>query len=216
MSGPIHLYVSSSSELVGERETVAQIVAALPVGLGWRISHTPLSGPLDALVGMDALDALLQSCDLYALVLGQDLSAPMGFEVRSELARRKRASSGYPGGVRLVGAYRKECTRSPSAQDAIRNLELAWQPYSTLEAFGAHLKRDLLKALLEVGPELGLDLADVARLLRDQRTKEEGAQATEEEAGTGHAGRSGRILGREVWQPREQGQDDDANNSSPA
>lgn len=199
MSGPIHLYVSSSSDLATEREAVGQIVAALPVTLGWQISQTPLSGPLDEMLDVAELDARIQDCDLYVLALGQDLTAPMGFEVRSVLARGP-----HPGGARLVGAYLKACTRSPSAQDAMRTLDLTWQRYSSAAAFGARFKRDLVRALLDVGPTLGLDLADLEHLLKGQ--PEEGTEAVEEETvGLGHAGRSGRILGREVWQGGETG-----------
>jgi hypothetical protein len=194
MSGPVQLYVSSSSELSAERESIGQIVAALPVTLGWQISHTPLPGSLDAGLGIVELGARLQDCDLYALVLGQDLNAPMGFELRTILAS----------GRRPLGAYRKECSRSPSAQDAVRTLDVKWQRFSSLAAFSASFKRDLLRALLGVGPALGLDLADVERLLKDQQS--EGSESTDlgVDRRRGEAGHSGRILGREVWQAGEQ------------
>jgi hypothetical protein len=57
-----------------------------------------------------------------------------------------------------------------------------------------------LRALLDVGPSLGLDLADVERLLKDAQAEGTPAEEMEEPAGQGHAGQSGRILGREVWQ----------------
>jgi hypothetical protein len=216
MSGPIHLYVSSSYELAAEREMIGQIVAALPVSLGWQISHTPLSGPLDAMLGNAELDTMIQECDLYAVVLGRDLSAPMGYEVRTALARRKRAQSGYTADVRLVGAYRKECTRSPSAQDAVRTLEVTWQPYAGVEAFSTRFKRDLAQALLDIGPGLGLDLADAVRLLIDRWIKGGKAPEREGEGGEEHAGRGARILGREVWQAGAQGEYGDSDDLSPA
>ena len=200
MSGPIHLYVSSSSDLSAEREAIGQIVAALPMTLGWRISHTPLSGTPDAMLRMAELEMRIRDCDLYALVLGQDLTAPMGFEVRSGLAGGRR-----PVGARLLGAYRKECTRSPSAQDAVRTLDVAWQRYADSAAFGMRFRRDLLRALLEVGPSLGLDLADMEQLAKDQQAEGAEPKGVEGDVGRGHAGRSGRILGREIWQAEEQG-----------
>ena len=202
MSGLIHLYISSSSDLVAEREAVGQIVAALPVSLGWQISHTPLPGSPDALLSLAELAARIEQSDLYALVLGQDLTAPMGFEVRSALGRRP-----YTSGARLVGTYRKECTRSPSARDAVRTLEVTWQRFSDVAAFGAAFKRDLLDVLLDVGPALGLDLADIEGLVKGQRAEEREAEAPDGDVGRGHAGRTGRILGREIWQTGEQGRD---------
>ena len=193
MSGPIHLYVSSSSDLSPEREAIGRIVAALPVTIGWQISHTPLAGSpaagAPAMLGLAELEIRIRDCDLYALVLGQDLTAPMGFEVRSALSS-----------ARLLGAYRKACSRSPSAQDAVRTLDVEWQRYADPAAFAARFRRDLLRALLDVGPSLGLDLADVERLLKDTQAEGTQAEEMEEPAGQGHAGRSGRILGREVWQ----------------
>jgi hypothetical protein len=200
MSGPIHLYISSSAELVAEREAIGQIVAALPVTLGWEIDHTPLSGTPDALLSLAALEMRIQSFDLYAIVLGQDLTAPMGFEVRSALADGRGLT-----GARLVGAYRKECTRSPSAQDAVRTWELKWKQYADSAGFGKLFRRDLLRALLDVGPSLGLDLADIERLIKDQQAEGPEATGAEGDVGRGHAGRSGRILGREIWQVEEQG-----------
>jgi hypothetical protein len=201
VSGPIHLYVSSSSELAAEREAVGQIVAALPVTLGWQISHTPLSlssaQDASALPGNTELGMRIEECDLYALILGQDFTAPMGFEVRSALARGQR-----PGGGHLMGAYRKECTHSPSARDAVRTLEVSWKPYSNLAAFGAAFKRDLVRILLDVGPSLGLVLVDMALLLKSQQTEGEESDGTDKVA-EDHAGHGGRILGREVWHTGE-------------
>jgi hypothetical protein len=200
LSGPIHLYISSSEDLGLEREAVGQVVAALPLTLGWQISHTPLPGSLDAGLGMKELDARIRRCDLYALILGRDLNAPMGYELRSVFTSRQC----------LLGAYRKECSRSPSARDAVRTLDVVWQRFSGLSAFRARFRRDLLQALLEVGPTLGLDLADVERLLKDQQAEDaETALAVSDRHRSvldprGGAGYSGRILGREVWQPGEQ------------
>jgi hypothetical protein len=200
MTGPIHLYVSSSNDLIVEREAIGQVVAALPLTLGWQISHTPLPGLVDSELGLDELTMRIQSCDLYAVVLGADLTAPMGFELRTLLAS----------GRQPIAAYRKQCNRSPSAQDALRVLDVAWKGFSTLLELRATFRRDLLRALLDVGPSLGLDLGDVERLLEDRRG--EGAEAAEgqEDRQTtfpdrpGGADRSGRILGREVWQERRQ------------
>jgi hypothetical protein len=143
------------------------------------------------------LGRLVQSCDLHALLLGGDFSAPIGFEVRSALAS----------GRCTLGAYRKECTRSPSAQDAVRTLEVRWQPYSTLSAFRSLFKRDLLRALLDEGSALGLDMTDVERLVQERQAagaiSDDTAERRLEASGPRGAGNSGRILGREVWQTGE-------------
>jgi hypothetical protein len=191
MSRPIHLYVSSSPDLYAEREAVAQIVAALPLTIGWRIGHTPPPGqPMEDEV------VRVGECDLYAVILGHDFAAPMGFELRQVLAH----------GQRPTGAYRKDCTFSPSAQEAVRTLDISWQRFSTLEAFRAMFRRDMLRAVLQQATALGLELDEVQRLVKLSREAEvEDSAKGEPERGQGDAGRSGRILGREVWEagPRE-------------
>jgi hypothetical protein len=123
----------------------------------------------------------------------------MGFEARSALARGRRPK----GGGHFLGAYRKACTQSPSARDAVRSLEVSWQPYASLSAFVDMFKHDLVKTLLDVGPLLGLVLVDMVLLERRQAQGEEPA-VTGQGVGQDHAGLSGRILGREVWQAGEQ------------
>lgn len=195
MRGPIQLYVSSSSELSAEREAIGQIVAGLPVTLGWQINHTPLPGSVDGGLGFVELGARVAACDLYSLILGQDFDAPMGFELRSFLETSRRP----------LGAYRKECNRSPSAQDAVRTLDVSWQSFSSLTGFSTRFRRDLLRGLLEAGPALGLDLTDVEQLLKGQEPEGlEGSRDSGDASRQGGADRSGRILGREVWQVEEQ------------
>lgn len=200
VSKPIHLYVSSSPDLSVEREAIAQVVAALPLAIGWRIGHTPLPGQLES-----ASTAAVEECDLYALLLGHDFSAPMGQELR--LARAL--------GRAPFGAYRFECTLSPSAQDALRTLDLAWQRFSSAEQFRTMFRRDLLQAVLRQATTLGLALGEVERLMEQKRQPDaprlrgaaSGADADDSGAGAervdrrrSEAGRSGRILGREVWE----------------
>ena len=143
MSRPIHLYVSSSPDLYVEREAVAQIVAALPLTIGWRIGHTPPPGQL-----IEDNVVRVVECDLYSVILGHDFAAPMGFELRQALAR----------GQRPMAVYRKDCSFSPSAQEAVRTLDVPWQRFSSLEAFRSMFKRDLLQAVLQQATALGLEL----------------------------------------------------------
>jgi hypothetical protein len=120
----------------------------------------------------------------------------MGFELRQALAS----------GRRPIAAYRRDCTFSPSAQEAIRTTDVAWQRFSTLEGFRSTFRRDLLQAVLQQATTLGLELDEVQRLveLSGEAAGEDSASGAAER-GRGDAGRSGRILGREVWEagPRE-------------
>jgi hypothetical protein len=189
MPRPIHLYVSSSPDLTVEREVVAQVVATMPLTIGWRIGHTPLPGQL----GSESV-ARVEDCHLYAVILGHDFAAPMGQELRLAVAR----------GRSPFAAYRYECTLSPSALDALRTLDLTWQRFSSPEELRARFRRDLLQAVLKQATMLRLELDEVQRLLEQAREIE----ADADQSATGRrpgrrrteAGRSGRILGREVWE----------------
>jgi hypothetical protein len=181
---PIHLFVSSSHDLALERDVVGQVVAEMPLTLGWQIAHTP--GP--DLPDADDLAHVMQ-CDLYVLLLGQDFSAPMG----AELQQAQRMD-------KVPLAYRKRCTRSPSSQDAIRRLDLDWHPFATLRALHALLSRDLLRALLQQAVRLGLDLDELERLLARAQAEAEAVGQDQVRRRRGEAGKSGVILGREVWE----------------
>ncbi|MBN1639789.1 MAG: hypothetical protein JXA09_01045 [Anaerolineae bacterium] len=181
----VRLFVSSSPDLVAEREVVSQVVAQLPLTIGWQIDHTPLPGE-----GAPAGDARAAACDLYVMLVGQDFAAPMG----AELARATRAER-----QRLY--YRKLCAPSPSAQDAVRRVRAEWRSFSTLDALRRWFQHDLLQALLRRAEELGLDMVELERLL-SLAQEETGALQGPPEPGAerGEAGRSGIILGREVWE----------------
>lgn len=181
MPKPIHLFVSSSPDMQAEREIVGQVVAQLPVTLGWRIGHTPRTG-----VAEEDRALWVEECDLYVLILGQDFAAPMGDELR-RVANK---------GIKPM-AYRKVCTPSPSAQNTIRYIALDWHVFNRPDEFRQMLTRDLLHALINQASKLELVLVDLAGLVRlfeslNKRPEQEpGPKQTD-------AGRGGVILGREV------------------
>ena len=72
-SRPVIVYISAASDLMAEREALARMIAGLPVTLPWRIIQTS--------TGAEPLDlASLQAADLYFLVMGSDIRAPVGLE----------------------------------------------------------------------------------------------------------------------------------------
>jgi hypothetical protein len=183
MARPIHLFVSSSPELQAEREIVGQVVAKLPLTIGWRIDHTPSPGSPGS--------GDVARCDLYVLILGQDFAAPMGAELRQATAVGRSPL-----------AYRKRCTHSPSSQDALRRLQIAWRSFSALDELRAAFTQDLLQAMLRQATELGLELGELEGLLELAR-QVDGERERGEGSGPqrGDAGKSGVILGREIWEP---------------
>lgn len=187
MSKPVYLYVSSSPGLQLEREVVGRVVARLPLTLGWEIDHTPLPGD----PARDSL-ARVTACDLYLLILGHDFAAPMGAELRHALSVGRQPL-----------AFRKKCTQSPSSQDVVRRMELEWRTFANLDTLRVWVARDLLQALLRQATVLGLDLNELERLLGlAQEEAEHLSWVRQAGRRKGEAGKSGVILGREVWEGR--------------
>jgi len=183
MTRPIHLFVSSSPDLDAERDGVGQVTAALPLTIGWRISHTPT--PAEG--GQDG-SGRVEGCDLYVLILGHDFAAPMGAEMR------RAAKVG-----RKPLAYRARVAYSPAAQEAIRASDVEWKAYSGAQEFLPLFRRDLVRALLRAAPTWGLELREVERLMELMRAADAAAAAGQADQPRGEAGRSAVILGREVW-----------------
>lgn len=177
MSRPIRLFVSSSPDLVPEREALGQAVAALPVSVGWEIKHTPRPGE-------DAHEALafLETCDQVLVVLGADFAAPMGLEWREAL------SAGKP-----LLAYRKRVLHSPSAQKLLRESGVAWTEFDTPQALKTQATQALAQAVLDQGEQFGLHVDDVERLLA--LVEAEQAEAPAEPDRRRGAGRDAVILG---------------------
>ena len=174
MSKPIRLFISSSPDLVAEREAVGQAVAGLPVAVGWEIKHTPRAGeePLEA-------QAFVEHCDLLLVVLGADLAAPMGLEWQEAWSAGKR-----------VLAYCKQVLHSPAAQAVLRQPGVAWTEFRSPQQLKAQVTRDLARALLEQGERLGLLVEDVEALLPlaqpdEQKGKRQAGPDRREGAGRG-------------------------------
>jgi hypothetical protein len=158
---------------------VGQIVADLPVEVGWEIKHTV--GP-----GEDDREALtfVERCDFYLLVLGGDFAAPMGVELRKAQRQGRR-----------VLAYRKDVPHSPSAQRLLRQTDLAWTTFQTLLELKREVSRALAKAILDQGERFGLHVNEVQALLEITESEKEEEEPGEIDRRRG-AGRGGVILGR--------------------
>jgi len=182
MARPIRLFVSSSPDLMPEREALGQTVAELPVSVGWEIKHTPRAdedarGPL----------AFVERCDLYLVVLGADFAAPMGAEWR------QARGTGKP-----LLAYRKRVLYSPSAQMLLRQSDVEWTAFQSPQELKAQVTRSLAQAVLERAEQFGLHLDEVEALLALVGTEEEEEETPAEPDRRRGAGRGAVILGRGV------------------
>jgi len=178
MGGGIRLFVSSSPDLVAEREAVGQAVAGLPVAVGWEIKHTPRAAD-------EALEAqaFVEHCDLLLVVLGADFAAPMGLEWQ-----------GAVGAGKPVLAYCKQVLHSPAAQTVLRQPGVAWTEFQPPQQLKAQVSRGLAQAVLDQGEQFGLLMEDVEGLLALARPEE---QKVKKPAGPDRregAGRGGVIL----------------------
>jgi len=81
MSRPIRVYVSATADLEAEREVVGEALAKFPLPLPWEIRRTPHAGDQrpEALAGIGDSDFCL-------VMLGQDITAPLGAELEAALA----------------------------------------------------------------------------------------------------------------------------------
>lgn len=187
MTRPIHLFVSSSPDLAAERDGVGQVTAALPLTIGWRISHTPnpsARGQEDS--------GRVEGCDLYVLILGHDFAAPMGAELRWAVTA----------GRKPLG-YRARVTYSPAAQEATRVSDIGWRVYAGVHEFLSLFRRDLIRALLRDAQALRLELPEVERLMALARDADATEAAGQADWPRGEAGSSAVILGREVLRGKE-------------
>jgi len=134
MAERLRLFVSAGPDLDAEREIIGQAVARLPVSLGCSIKRTPRRGaPLSP-----ALEAV-RDCDIYVLLLGTDIRAPVGLE----LITARRAG-------KTVSAFLKEETsRTPAARAFIRGAGVNWTPFRSGQDLEILIQKALAQRILE-------------------------------------------------------------------
>ena len=179
---PVTIYISAASDLMAEREVLARMIAGLPVTLAWRVMQTPVSEA-------DSLDLeALQSADLYFLVMGSDIRAPVGLEWRT--ARR----SGRP-----VAAFLKRgAARTPAGLVFIKDVGVDWQPFKDAEDLRRRVQRVVVEHLVRYAVLYGLAPDEVAQLeaLPSDSASDASSQGSE-------TGRSAVILSRERYEPSD-------------
>jgi hypothetical protein len=176
----ITVYISAASDLMAEREALARMVAALPVTLPWRIVQTPTTelDPLD-------LEAL-QSADLYFLMMGSDIRAPVGLEWL--MARRVR----HP----TLAYLKRGVLRTPAAQVFIKDVGVVWQPFRDAADLTRQVQQVLAEHLVRHAIQYALTPDEIAGL-EALPTSETGAQQVSRGDEAGH---SAVILSRERFE----------------
>jgi hypothetical protein len=144
MTGRLQIFISMGPDLEMEREVLGKVIAELPLSVGWVIKHTPLGGE----PGDPAMEAV-SACDFYALMVGADITAPMGAELH--VARR----SG-----KRIEVFLKETSRTPAAYAFVKQLPEEWQRFSEQKELERLFRRSLVDQILERPEGLGIDVAD--------------------------------------------------------
>ncbi|HID65193.1 MAG TPA: DUF4062 domain-containing protein, partial [Anaerolineae bacterium] len=134
MARRLRLFVSAGPDLEAEREIIGQAVARLPVSLGCSIKRTPKRG--DPLA--PALDAI-RNCDVYVLLLGTDIRAPVGLELIT--ARRT--------GKTVLAFLKEETSRTPAARAFTRDTGLSWTPFHSGQELENLIQKALARRILE-------------------------------------------------------------------
>ena len=169
MKRPIRLFVSSSPELTIERELLGQVIAEMPIALGWEIMHTP--GP-----GADIQNVLefIDTSDFYLIVLGWDFAAPMGVEWEEAV------TSG-----RDPLAFRKNVLHTLAGRHLLLHSGVRWMRYQTPQDFVRKLRRLFINGILERGEPFGLLTHELDALLLDLRREGATTVAPDEMGGAG-------------------------------
>ena len=175
----LRLFVSAGADLEAEHEAIGRGVAHIPVpSLGWAIGRTPRRRELQFVAWEE-----IAAADLFLLILGRDIRAPVG----AELLAARRA------GKRVL-AYRKNVRRTQAAEVFAREAAVEWIAYDVPQEVARLVQIALVETVLAQGPARGLPPVERDTLrgfLEGLRRGELETPAVEE---TGGAGGGGLIL----------------------
>lgn len=179
----VTIYISAASDLMAEREALARMIAELPVTLSWRIGQSP--------VETEVIDSeTLTNADLYFVVMGADIRAPVGLELH--IAQRANQS--------IIGFVKQSIAYTPAGQVFLREMRsvILWQPFKTTSELVQRVRRVIIEHLLQQAIRYSLPPAEITNL-QQLLTSQEPTSSTEAD-GTGH---SAVILSRERFTPSE-------------
>ena len=169
MKRPIRLFISSSPELTIERELLGQVIAEMPIALGWEIMHTPGHA-----TDMQDVLEFIDTSDFYIIVLGWDFAAPMGVEWEEAV------TSG-----RVPLAFRKNVLHTLAGRHLLTHSGIRWVGYQTPQELARAVRRHLIDGILERGEAFGLLTHELDALLRYLKREVETGVVPDEMGGAG-------------------------------
>jgi len=131
MENELLVFLSSPiAKLLAERRAVSEALAAIPLTRPWAFECTPASAdPLEE----SYLDKVGE-CDLFILLLGQNITDPVHKEWQTALVTAK---------PRLV--FLKKCHRSLEAQTFVEAIDVKWVEFATTD----ELRRQVQEAVTD-------------------------------------------------------------------
>ena len=173
MDNELALYISAAAEMDAECELVGRLLAEGLKSIRWRIRRTPLHQD----VNPDLL--AIAASQFYLILLGTDVSAPMGVEWRAA----------EHAGAAIMAFRNQDKLPSPAATYFARNMGITWQDYKTPGDFAIKFERALLTRLINGTPGYGLDLTTIEDLASRLRALETPAhQGDDQRRGAGQGG----------------------------
>ena len=137
MPTQVRLFISAGPNEDPTRELLGRALAELPVNVGWVIKRTP------------DVDSVAE-CHLFVVVLGIDISAPVGLEVW--WARRTE---------KPIFGYLSMTNRTPAGQVFVQeNAGLDWTRWADLAALRREFLKDISRFLLGHPDRYGLTLIE--------------------------------------------------------
>jgi hypothetical protein len=150
-----HLLVFISSpivELINERRAVKESIDAIPLTRPWVFESTPASGdPLE-----ESYLSKVQACDLFILILSQNLTAP----VRKEW--QTAASADKPCLVFL-----KKGWRSSKVQVFVNALRVKWAEFTDVDDLKQQAQQAVIDELIKGYRRYHLGQSDMNKLKKD-------------------------------------------------
>ena len=180
---PVIIYISAASDLMVERETLARMIARLPVTLAWQIVQSPLEGEM---LDLEAL----QAADLHLLLIGMDIRAPIGLEWHM---------AAYAG-RQTVAFLKTDVARTLAGQSFVRETGIYWTPFKDPADLIRQAQQVLIDHLLKYDAPYALTPVEVEQL---QALKAEDRTPVQTDSAGSDAGRSAVILSRERYEPSE-------------
>jgi hypothetical protein len=144
MARRLRTFISTGPDLVTAREVVGQAIAGLPISLGWVIKYTP-----ERQQPWETVKAAVEACDFYALLLGSDISAPVGSELYVARSAGKR-----------ISAFLKEIPRTPAAQVFMKQSPVQWRHFRSEEDLESLIQKAIVDQILELPETYGITVAD--------------------------------------------------------